>query len=349
MKPSLSPGLKALLDETRERVMGLIFSFLPERSPIAEIDLLYRMMRDYPSRPGKGLRPALLFASCRAFGGDVDKATVTAAALELFQNWILIHDDIEDESDLRRGEPVLHRKYGSIPLAINAGDALHARMWELLVANGEAIGPEPALRVLKEFSRMVNETTEGQHMELGWVAQGRWDLTEEDYLLMVEKKTAWYTCIAPLRLGALIAGAGPEALDELVPFGRSLGVAFQIRDDVLNLKGDERLYGKERAGDLYEGKRTLMLIHLLAHAPEQLRGRVVATLSKDRGEKRWEEVREILEALEQYGSITYAERVARRFAEDAARRFTKLAEWMPDPTGRAQLEELIEFMVSREW
>ncbi|MDG7016528.1 MAG: polyprenyl synthetase family protein, partial [Nitrososphaerota archaeon] len=130
--------VKARVDET---ILG---SLLPESHPVSEIDLLYKMMRDYPSRTAKGLRPFLCVTSCRAMGGTEDDALLTAAGIELFQHWILIHDDIEDESELRRGEPTLHRKY-SKPLALNAGDALHSRMWGVLTANEARLGPDRTL------------------------------------------------------------------------------------------------------------------------------------------------------------------------------------------------------------
>ncbi len=110
---------------------------------------------------------------------------------------------------------------------------------------------------------MMQESLEGQAMELGWVRDNRCDVTDEDYLRMVLKKTCWYSFIHPCRIGALIATRDGVDLDRFNRFGCYLGTAFQIQDDLLNLTGDERRYGKEIGGDLLEGKRTLMLIHLL--------------------------------------------------------------------------------------
>src|SRR5713226_3388119 len=169
---------------------------LPASASNREVDLLYKMMRDYPQRQAKGLRPFICIAACRAFGGKEEDAFLTAASLELFQNWILIHDDIEDASEMRRGSPALHKKY-DWTLALNAGDALHARMWGALLDNETRLGPTKTLRILGEFYKMINETTEGQHIELGWVVGRRWDLSEGDYYLMCTKKTSWYTTIAP--------------------------------------------------------------------------------------------------------------------------------------------------------
>jgi geranylgeranyl diphosphate synthase type II len=200
--------LQAEMKRVKSRVDDLILSkLLPESSKVREVDLLYKMMRDYPARPAKGMRPFLCVTACRAVGGTEDSALLTAACIELFQNWILIHDDIEDGSELRN--PALHRKHGEA-LALNAGDALHARMWGTLLQNRGSLGLERTFYVMEEFSRMVNETTEGQHMELGWVREKRWDLREKDYYEMCTRKTSWYTVASPCRLGAIVAGSGPK-------------------------------------------------------------------------------------------------------------------------------------------
>ena len=240
---------KKLIDDT-------IINFLPKTHSIQEIDLLYNMMRDYPLRPAKGIRSSICLFTCQAFGGQVNDALLTASSLELFQNWILIHDDIEDESELRRGQPVLHRKH-TIPLAINAGDSLHGRMWSLLQNNHSVLGADLTLNIIEEFINMLNETTEGQHMELSWSNTNDWDISQDDYFIMCTKKTSWYTCITPFRLGNMIANKHTIDENKFVEFGTNLGIAFQIRDDILNLTADGK-YGKEYAGDLIEGKRTLI-------------------------------------------------------------------------------------------
>jgi geranylgeranyl diphosphate synthase type II len=160
--------IESLVHSYRQEVYSYIDEKLPKWHNHPDIQTLYEMLRDYPSRPSKGLRAALCLLTCEAFGGKRSSCLTTAAALEIFQSWVLIHDDIEDDSELRRGQPRLHRKFG-IPLAINAGDALHVKMWELLLENRKTLGDALTLRVLDEFVRMAKETTEGQHLELSWV------------------------------------------------------------------------------------------------------------------------------------------------------------------------------------
>lgn len=280
------------------------------------------MMRDYPSRGGKGFRGSLCLSWCELFGGKREDALSTAAGLELFQNWILIHDDIEDESDLRRGQPALHKKYG-IPLSINAGDALHGKMWELLLSSESTLGEEITFRILKEFSTMLNETTEGQQMELSWSVQGNWEITESDYLLMVTKKSAWYTCISPSRMGVILSSVSSDSLSDrqsivlqnLIQIGTDMGIAFQIVDDVLNLTAAQEKYGKEILGDIFEGKRTLMLIHLLSNCSEEEKRKALSILSKPRQEKNMEEVTEVFELMKKKGAIEYAKEVANAHAK----------------------------------
>ena len=340
----LQVEMKRVKDRVDETILGQL---LPESSPVKEVDLLYRMMRDYPSRPAKGMRPFLCVTACKAAGGDEDDALLTAACVELFQNWILIHDDIEDGSELRRGSPALHRAYGE-PLALNAGDALHARTWEALLRNGSRLGLPRAFSVLGEFSRMVDMTTEGQHMELGWVVHRRWDLDEDDDFEMCTRKTSWYTVASPCRLGAIVAGGGPELLERLKEFGTSLGVAFQIQDDSLNLVGDEKKYGKAKSDDILEGKRTLILLHLLSVASQSERDRVTAIMNKERAKKTGDDVSYVLSLVDRYDAIGYARKRAAELLKQALATLGSI-DWKGDKDSAALLAAFARFAVEREW
>ena len=226
---------------------------------------LYDLILDYPLRGGKALRPALSIATCLGLGGHLEAILPTAATLELYHNAFLIHDDIEDESWTRRGKPTLHIDHG-IPIAVNVGDAMLSLSLQPLLDNVERVGLGPALRILRAVAHMTRRTVEGQALELDWVRNNTWQLDDADYLEMVELKTSWYSFITPLQVGAVAAGAGPEQLEPLEALGRHLGAAFQITDDLLNLRADPEDYGKEIGGDLWEGKRTLMLLHALRNA-----------------------------------------------------------------------------------
>ena len=340
--------LLAEMKRVKTRVDDLILDeLLPRSSAIKEVDLLYKMMQDYPKRQAKGMRPFLCVTTCGAAGGTEDDALLTAACIEMFQNWILIHDDIEDGSELRRGEPALHRKYGEA-LALNAGDALHARTWEAILLNGSRIGLERTFAVMEEFSHMVNETTEGQHMELGWVAEKRWDLNEKDYYEMCTRKTSWYTVASPCRLGAIVAGAGRVTLDQLREFGISLGIAFQIQDDSLNLAGDQKKYGKVKSDDILEGKRTLILLHLLAVASQGERDKVISIMNKQRGAKSAADVSYVVSLIERYDAIGFARKKATELMKEAVSTLNGI-EWKGDRDAAEMLTSFARFAVEREW
>jgi geranylgeranyl diphosphate synthase, type II len=341
-------NLQDEMKRVKLKVDDLILSqLLPRSSPLKEVNQLYTMMRDYPSRPGKGMRPFLCVTACRAAGGREDDAILTAACIELFQNWILIHDDIEDGSELRRGEPALHRKY-SVPLALNAGDAVHARTWQALLRNRETLGLEKTFLVMQEFSKMVNKTTEGQHMELGWVLSKRWDLTEEDYYEMCTRKTSWYTVASPCRLGAIVAGAGPQVLEGLKEFGTKLGVAFQIQDDTLNLVGDQKKYGKAKSDDILEGKRTLILLHLLAAAPRSERDKVTAIMNKERTKKTEADVSYVLSMIDKHDAVGFARKRATELMKEAQSAL-KAVPLAGERDANALLTSFAKFAVEREW
>ncbi len=283
--------------------LGTVLGTPAAATTSAELASFLELLRAYPLRPGKTLRGQLLLLAARAHGAEDDRAAfVLAEALELFQNWVLVHDDIEDDSEERRGEPALHRQVG-LPVALNVGDAMHLLMWRHL----HGLPRDTPLKrdeALAEFSEMIFRTAAGQHLDLVWVEQGRFDVSESDYLTMVSLKTGYYTVVSPLRLGAACAGHPPAAAFESA--GLELGVAFQIRDDVLNLTPGAT-HGKEFAGDLYEGKRTLVLAHLMAHATNPEKERVVAALNHPRANKDPAEISAVLGLIERYGSLRYAQ------------------------------------------
>ena len=229
---------------------------------------LYRHMLDYPLRPAKALRPTLCMSAARALGATEEAVLTSAATLELLHNAFLIHDDIEDESLLRRGRPTLQRSLG-LSVAVNVADGMFALGLRSLLLNTETIGLGPALDVLLTVGEMLQRTVEGQDIELGWISANvvRFadDAFQQRYERMVELKTAIYSFVTPVEVAAVAAGAPPRVRARLADYGRHVGIAFQITDDLLNLGADEALYGKESDGDLWEGKRTLILLHALRH------------------------------------------------------------------------------------
>ena len=324
--------------EIEEALNRRLLSVLPHEHGSAEISRYYRLLRDYPERGGKRLRGKVALLSTRAHDGDWRKGLTAAAAIELFQNWVLIHDDVEDDSDERRGLPTLHRRVG-VPVAINAGDGLHAYMWQLLLGDPEL--PRP---VLEEFLWLVHRTAEGQHLDLAWVAAGRFDVSEAEYLEMVRLKTACYTVVSPLRLGALSLGLVPD--EGLREAGESLGVAFQIRDDVINLTPGAPS-GKEFAGDLFEGKRTLILAHFFAHAPSAAREEAIARLSTNREGRTEDDVKALLHLIDAQGSVAYAQEVAENRARVGLALLADALAGARDSRWAGELKRLLESLAVR--
>lgn len=323
---------------------------------------LYALLRDYPFRQGKMLRPAMCIAAARAVGAPGHAALTVATALELYHNAFLIHDDIEDGSESRRGSDTLHRRVG-VARAINAGDATNVMSVGLLLENLAVVGVAKALHLLHEIELMARQSAEGQAMELDWVHANTACLSDDDYVAMCTKKTCWYSFITPLRAG-LIVGWPHARADELAPaleavtrFGSAIGIAFQIQDDLLNLLGEAETYGKEIHGDIYEGKRTLMLNHVLRTSPEA--ARILAILATARERKTAEQSAFIFDEMQRCGSIAHGWQVARAHAALAAEllaqwRFLKPATplapdeaWTCEVTDARLLRELVNYVIYR--
>lgn len=327
--------------------------YLPKGQPQRH---LYDLIADYPNRGGKMMRPAMCIASACALGGRLEDVLPVAVSIELLHNALLIHDDIEDESDLRRGRPTLHKLHGTA-LALNAGDTLALLSLRPLLDHAERLGPELALQLIEEAEHAAIETAEGQAIELGWqqddlaapsstAPRTSGVIDERAYLDMVLKKTCWLATIYPIRAGALIATGGAIATDAFVTFGYLLGAAFQIQDDLLNLSADAA-YGKERNGDLWEGKRTLPLIRLLNEATREERERIRACLRTARPRKRRADVAWIRRKLDSYGCIDFARQYAQGIAGAALEEFHVAFAGVRDSRDRRFLEGLATWVFER--
>ena len=306
---------------------------------------LHDLVVDYPRRGGKMMRSSLCIAQARAYGASLEKAVLTAAAIEMLHNGLLIHDDIQDASQERRGRPTLHAMHG-VPLALNAGDMLMLLALRPLMDNVDEVGGWLAIEVLRETEIMARESAEGQALELGWRDLNDTTVTEADYLRMVLKKTAWFSTIYPARVGALIGSRGKVDPAVFMHFGFFLGAAFQIQDDLLNLVGDES-YGKERNGDLYEGKRTLMLIHARAACSTADRAILDSLLAEPRERRTAEDVAWLRAAIERHGSIDYARKVAEALVGAAEFEYARLYADLPESRDKRFIAALIPWVLER--
>ncbi len=333
-----------MLERYKAVTMERLLALLPQKEPRR---YLYDLIPLYPRRSGKGLRPGLCIATCGAFGGTVHSVLQSAVAIELFHNAFLVHDDVEDGSENRRGQPTLFAEHG-LGIAVNVGDAMNVLSIRPLMDNLLTLGPQLTWRVFDEIEHMVRQSVEGQAMELGWVRDNVCDLAEEDYLRMILKKTCWYTCIHPCRIGALIASGGSVDRERFNRFGYYMGAAFQIQDDILNLVADPGKYGKEVDGDIWEGKRTLMLIHAFNHCTGREKARMRRFLAAPRAERKQKDVRWVHETMDKYGSIDHARSSARQLAGAALREFVVAYGDQPDSEDKRFIQHVVLYMIERD-
>jgi len=337
--------LKARLAEYGAVTLKGIHHFIPDKEPKK---YLYDLVTDYPNRGGKGFRPGLCIATCRAYGGTLAQAIHPAVTLELLHNAFLIHDDIEDESYYRRNKQAMHR-YTNPSIAVNVGDAMHVLGLYLLFKTRDSLGPAISEKLFLEIRHMVTESVEGQAMELGWRQDNISNLTDEDYLRMILKKACWYTCMHPIRIGAIIGSNGKINPDVFNRLGYYMGTAFQIQDDILNLVAEESKYGKEIGGDIIEGKRTLMLINLLQSCSEEEKKMIEVYLSLPIKDRSTDTASNILNLMHRYDCINYSKNISKYMAGAALKEFYSVFSKLPDSNDKSFLESIILYMINRDY
>ncbi len=247
---------------TLEQLLTSIENHLAQTELPAEPELLYAPIAYSLSGGGKRLRPMLLLLAAELFGEEVPGVLPAAAAVEVFHNFTLLHDDIMDNAAVRRGKPSVHAKWGP-NVAILSGDAMLICAYRLL--QGVPAGRLP--QVLAVFNRMALEVCEGQQYDMDF--ERRLKVSVVEYMHMIELKTSVLLAGA-VEIGALLGGASEEDCRRLRRFAVELGLAFQLQDDLLDSYGDERL-GKAIGGDILEGKKTYLMITAMSRADEATR------------------------------------------------------------------------------
>ena len=302
---------------------------------------LYEASRHLLVAGGKRLRPFLVVESSRVFGNVPEAAYYVAAGIELLHSFTLVHDDIMDQDQLRRGVPTVHVVWG-VPMAILAGDLLFAKVYEavLLGCVEAGLSHGKALEVLNEITKAILEICEGQALDM--MFEETESVSEEEYLVMVEKKTA-ALFKASARCGALVSDAAPEYVDAIGEFARYCGIAFQIVDDVLGVVADEKKLGKPVGSDLREGKRTMIVIKALEALSSEERAKLLKVLGNRSASQ--EEIKEVIDLLVSSGCVDYAKQVALSFLERAKQELLKL----PPGRSRDRLLDLASFLVERAY
>jgi geranylgeranyl diphosphate synthase type II len=219
---------------------------------------LYEPVKYILSMGGKRIRPALVIMACDLFSGAVETAVLPAMAIEVFHNFTLLHDDIMDRSEMRRGKATVHVKYDE-NVAILSGDVM-----SILASRLMNQAPGVVLNVVHDvFTLTAMQVCEGQQMDMNF--EDLITVSEEEYLKMIELKTA-VLIAASLKIGAILGGASQRDSEDLYEFGRNLGLAFQLQDDLLDTYGDPSLTGKKQGTDILDNKKTYLVIEAMENA-----------------------------------------------------------------------------------
>ncbi len=288
---------------------------------------------------GKLIRPQLALLACRALGGTEQQALPLAAALQMLHDFSLVHDDIEDHSEQRRGRPALWRVWG-LEVGINVGDGMFALAHRALYRLEDAgVDPATVLAIMRGFEATALRLCEGQHLDM--TGEGRFDVDEERYLRMIRGKTAALLAAAT-GLGARLATDNAADVAAMREFGEALGMAFQMRDDLLDIWGDPRHTGKPFAADLLQRKMSLPMIHAYANA-----GAERSTIERIyRSESLTDEdVSRLLAILETTGSRAHVSRLANHEHERALAALDRVT--AVDPEALAALREVAEGLLTR--
>lgn len=285
--------IQETLEKTKKLVYPIIKSYL--KDPVyptqfklnqkfqKEIDLYWNINKEYPNRLGKYLRPTLVRLIAECFAIKTNKVLQTAAAMQMSEEWILISDDIEDNSDKRRNKPTLHKLHG-VELAINASDCLETIMWKVIVDINDP-------KITDEFYKIMMRTVLGQAVEQIWTNKKE-KITNDKYFFMADSKSAYYSIAGPIRLGAILGGATKTQIDKLTDFGLHLGRCFQLVDDILDIEQDKK-----------EGRTTLVAtlgikkVKMLAKKEKEWAEKIFSKLNFLYKNKAYNELKELTEFI----------------------------------------------------
>jgi geranylgeranyl diphosphate synthase, type I len=318
-----------MIDEELARRAGMISKAIEDLLPVVHPTGLYKASRHLVDAGGKRLRPSMLLIAAEATGGDPVALVSAAVSIELIHNFTLIHDDIMDNANIRRGRPSVHKIWGDSG-AILAGDTLYSKAFQIL--GNTASEPGLILRSMNILSETCTDICEGQWLDLEFENRSR--VSEDEYMEMIEKKTG-VLYGASACMGATLSGASAKEVKGLDEFGKLTGMGFQIHDDVLDLTAPEKVLGKRRGGDLVEGKKTLIMIHALENSVE-----VDVFGKKDASPQ---EIEKALNVLEKAGSIDYA----RTRAADLVNRGKQALGALSDSPAKMLLLDLADYMIRR--
>jgi len=356
----MSSEIMEFLEKKKELIDRMIKKYMPEHfdekhvqwllgKPSYEYTIkpvdksLAEPIWDFLNRGGKRWRPALFLLFTEALGGDVEKVLDFSATLELLHEGSILVDDIEDDSDLRRGKPCIHKLFG-VDVAVNAGNFMYFLAFFPLIKNRDKFKSATMLRAWEATLEETARIHYGQGTDIAW-HRGLADadiINEREYLQMCAYKTGVLARLAA-RL-AVILNEGSEELEEkLGKFSESIGIAFQIQDDILSASGHEFQLKKGYGDDITEGKRTLLVIHTLQKARDQDKKRLIEILNMHTKDKTL--IKEAIDIIKRYGSVEYAKQFARKMVKEA---WASVGPMIPENEAKHKLKAFADFMVERE-
>lgn len=331
---------KKVSQEWLEFVFG---SSYYQYTPKAAQEALLNPVWDFLERGGKRWRPALFLLIAEAVGGDVEKLKDFAIIPELIHNGSLIIDDIEDEGELRRGKPCLHKIFG-IDVAVNAGNFMYFIPLMVFKNNNDKFESDILLSAYNVYAQEMMNIHLGQGTDIFWHRGMAEDINEKEYFQMCIFKTGCLSRMAA-KLAIVLLGKDKELSEKMSRVAEAIGVAFQIQDDILDisLTGQEReKFGKSFGNDIKEGKRSLMVIHTLKKADDKDRKRLLEILNKHT--ENIDEVKEAINIMEKYKSIEYAKTTAKNIITDAWQRADKALE---ESEAKTRLKDFVNYLVQR--
>ena len=283
---------------------------------------------------GKMLRPSLTLIVSEAVGGNKENALKSAAAIELIHTFSLIHDDIMDDDDMRRGMPSVHKVWGE-DVAILAGDTLFSKAFEIIIGT-QNTSPEQNNKSLATVADACVKICEGQALDMGF--EDRYDVTQDEYMEMIFKKTGALIAAAT-KIGAIMGGASEEVIDAMYEYGKLIGLAFQIQDDYLDIASDEETLGKPIGSDIAKGKMTIIAINGLENSENH--DELLDLLKNSNNSQ--EDIDRAIEILNVCGAIEYARNLALDYVNSAK----ELLEILPDSSFKQVLADIADFVLER--
>ncbi len=296
---------------------------------------LYQPVHYILSNGGKRMRPVFSLMACQLFSDNLSPCINPAVAIELFHNFTLLHDDIMDNSDIRRGKPTVHKKW-DVNTAILSGDVMVVRSFDLISSSEKRILPQ----LLYIFNRTATEICEGQQMDINFESAD--NITEEDYMKMIKLKTS-VLIAAAMQIGAIAGGASEKDAILMYECGLNLGLAFQLQDDLLDLYGEQKEFGKKTGGDIIMNKKTFLLIKALEMAKGETTKRIKHLMEEEKNpETKVAEMKKIFDELD-IPSVT-----GKRAAYFFNNSLEKLGETNPITERKSELTGFIQAVMERK-